>query len=66
MDNRDIFGLNSGDNHDYPAQNRPRPELTDEEAAKILAVLAEDEDEKEEEEPRRIKDNEEEKTKISV
>ncbi len=64
---RDIFGLNSGDNHDYPAQNRPRPELTYEQASKIWAALADHKRKKEaeekEEERRRIKDNEGEKNK---
>jgi hypothetical protein len=70
-ENRDIFGLNQGacsTIHDDPAHNHTRPEITPEQASKILAILAEDEDEKqeEEEERRRIKNNEEEKIKISV
>jgi hypothetical protein len=66
---RDIFGLNQGacsSNHNHPAHNHTRPEITPEQASKILAILAEDDDEKQEEEQRRIKNNEGEKTKISV
>jgi hypothetical protein len=70
---RDIFGLNQpvpsgveGGASGAKKWNSDLAKMTYSQYSRILAILAEDVDEKEEEEQRRIKNNEGEKTKISV